>query len=120
MDYSEEECQNMFTKGQKEIMRTTLETVRLPLVLLNTNTNNLEENTNNIKIFPNPTTRFINIESNQKIEKIEIYTTKGKRIFEQKNNSQQTTIDFNQKEKGLYFLKITNKNQTKIFKQIIN
>ena len=120
MDYSEEECQNMFTKGQKDIMRTTLETVRLPLVLLNTNTNNLEENTNNIKIFPNPTTRFINIESNQKIEKIEIYTTKGKRVFEQKNNSQKTTIDFNQKEKGLYFLKITNKNQTKTFKQIIN
>ena len=46
--------------------------------------------------------------------------TKGKKILEQKNNSQKTTIDFNQKEKGLYFLKITNKNQTKTFKQIIN
>ena len=90
------------------------------MVLLNTNTNNLEENTNNIKIFPNPTTRFINIESNQKIEKTEIYTAKGKKVFEQKNNSQKIKIDFNQKEKGIYFLKIINKNQIKTFKQIIN
>ena len=62
---------------------------------------------NDIKIYPNPTSNFVFIESNnQNIESIEVIDFTGKTILSTTNNK----IDFIDYKKGIYFIKvITNK-----------
>ncbi|MDG1397445.1 MAG: family 16 glycosylhydrolase [Polaribacter sp.] len=55
-------------------------------------------------IYPNPSSGIINIKTDQKINKIEIYSTLGKRVFV-KNNSN-SSVNLENLKAGIYFLKI--------------
>lgn len=59
---------------------------------------------NNIVIYPNPTTDFLNIDTRENITKITISDITGKSVFETNNNA--STIDLRHLKKGMYLLKI--------------
>ncbi|NOY47367.1 MAG: T9SS type A sorting domain-containing protein, partial [Chlorobi bacterium] len=66
----------------------------------------------NISIYPNPTTEYINIETTKTIDKIELYDLLGKRILQ---TTQTNIINVNLLPNGVYLLKIfaDGKNTTK-------
>lgn len=64
------------------------------------------ENTeiNNLKLYPNPVNNTLNISSNKKIKKIEIYDALGRVIYTENNPS--SAINVEQLEAGLYSIAI--------------
>lgn len=74
---------------------------------------NSNTETNDIRIYPNPTSNFVNIETNnQNIENIEIIDITGKIIIYTKN----IKIDFTDYKKGIYFIKVRTDKQMYISK----
>jgi hypothetical protein len=116
MDYSDEHCQNMFTQEQAAIMLVNLITLRpdlaekAPLYGVGFNQNNFE---NNISIYPNPATDYINIDfksiRNNQV-KIEMVDNAGKSVLSKilVVNNDIHTIDISQLTSGFYYLQITN------------
>ena len=83
-----------------------LGSLRFHITLANDDNNSESINdlytTDNIKIFPNPTNRFITIEG-EGIENIEIFNITGSRII----STNQNTIDLQQLCNGVYVVKVT-------------
>jgi predicted acyl esterase len=77
-------------------------TSHLVLPVDNTNTSINEYEINNIKIYPNPTTNFITISSEDIIENIILYSINGEKLVEVKSN----TISLKKYPKGSYFLEV--------------
>ncbi len=74
-----------------------------------------------INIYPNPSSNLINIESDQKIKKIEVLSLNGQSIKLSKSELQIKKIDISEITSGFYFLKLTNElGQTSIKKIIKN
>lgn len=74
---------------------------------------------NNIKIYPNPTTSQISIESDQNIAHIELYTTTGKYLQTLQTKTSNEVLNLDDVSAGLYFLKITlDTGNTETFKVI--
>ena len=65
---------------------------------------------NKIAIFPNPANDFINIQSNSEITKTEIQDLNGRMITKENQNSENIVLNINLLSKGIYLLKIENKN----------
>ena len=63
-------------------------------------TNNIK---NTISIYPNPSKGVFKIQSNEKINLVEVYNTLGELIHYSQNNSE---IDLSNQVKGVYFLKV--------------
>jgi hypothetical protein len=72
----------------------------------------------NAKIFPNPFSNFIHLESSQNIEEITIVNQVGQIIWEQTLNQKQGTINLDSLEPGLYFLTFKN-NLGSVTKRVI-
>lgn len=60
-----------------------------------------------IKLFPNPVKDQLNIQSSEKIQKLEVYSTDGKLLSTILNTDK---IDFSKNPKGLYLIKIYTKS----------
>jgi hypothetical protein len=60
-----------------------------------------------LKVFPNPASETIFINSSISIEKLELYDILGKRVFETKETSE---VKVNNLQKGLYLLKLYSEN----------
>ncbi|MEM5565313.1 aryl-sulfate sulfotransferase [Psychroserpens sp. AS72] len=69
----------------------------------------------NLNIYPNPASNYININSREAIDKIELYSILGQKVIEVKHNS---TIDISAFKTGIYFVKIYAGDRT-ISKKII-
>lgn len=67
--------------------------------------NNYSTADNSIRIFPNPVTNILYVESPANITTIEVYDLTGKLIFTKALNKNQ--IDISPLAKGLYFIKLT-------------
>lgn len=79
-------------------------------------TNPIFEFDNSVKIYPNPTSDFIHIDSDFSIESIELYDIQG-RILETLLESENTSkLDITDKPKGIYFLKIKTEKGSKVEK----
>ncbi len=73
----------------------------------------------NIKIYPNPTSNFITIESTNNITSVIIYNIQGHQLKNLNNiNKQQIGININDLSKGLYIIE-THLKENKIFTQKI-
>nr|WP_321237262.1 aryl-sulfate sulfotransferase [uncultured Psychroserpens sp.] len=68
-----------------------------------------------IKIYPNPTSDFINIVSTHTIDKIVLYSILGKKVYEINGTN---TIDISAFNSGIYFIQIQSENKS-ISKKII-
>jgi hypothetical protein len=74
-----------------------------------------------IEIFPNPTDGMINIrKSNEELVNMEIYSGLGRLIRMEKLFKKVTQFDLSDLQKGLYFIRLYNPNQTKESKIIVN
>ncbi len=73
---------------------------------------------NDLKVYPNPTTNLLMINSNSTIEKIEISSLEGKKIVSQKVNTNQHEVSLKELSKGVYFVKISANGSEKVVKII--
>jgi len=72
--------------------------------------NNIKKE-NAISIFPNPNDGVFKFSHLEKNSNIEIFDISGKLIYSNQTQESSVIIDIRDKSKGLYFYKITNKNQ---------
>ncbi len=72
----------------------------------------ISENTEaNIKIYPNPTNEYLNIElSDNKKSQISVYNILGKLVYSEKLNGVKNTIDISKLSSATYVLKISQEN----------
>jgi len=85
------------------------------VIINTTGVNNI--NTSKFTIFPNPTTNYVNIDVNS-AGNLKLLNTSGKVLLNTDIN-EKITIDLSKFEKGIYFVKYTNNNNTNIQKLII-
>jgi len=73
----------------------------------------------NIKLYPNPASSFLNIESeNELIKRITFYSIDGREVMSLKKNQKACSLNISDLEKGFYFIKIELENSN-ILKKII-
>lgn len=71
----------------------------------------------NITVYPNPASQFVKIESNTKINKVEVYNLLGKTVLSSINFK--GNLDISSLSKGMYMLKFTSGNSVGSKKLII-
>jgi hypothetical protein len=74
--------------------------------------NNEENKTNNITIYPNPTSGIVSISSSEAIANIDVNDVTGKMVYSQQNNNKQTntSLDHSSLSNGIYFINAQNEN----------
>lgn len=82
---------------------------------LNVDTFQIKNNVSDFEIYPNPTHQLLNISTEEKIDKIEIYTILGTKVLE----SHQLKINVSNLSKGVYIIKIATKNNQLLTKRFI-
>jgi hypothetical protein len=109
MDYSSEDCMNMFTQGQANWIITTLQGPRSEL--LNANYVHTNFNNFNFNIFPNPTKNNLIIQNTSNIQSadVKIEDVTGKNILNTKLMFQngKASLNFSDINSGIYILKIS-------------
>lgn len=71
---------------------------------------------NSVVVSPNPTNSIVNIHSNFAIKSIELYDVQGRLLETSLESATTTTLDISNRENGIYFLKITTENGSKVEK----
>lgn len=107
----------LYSNTRSDSMRIASQTRLFNNVIVNIQDNQCQEN---IRIFPNPVTEKINIESpTQSIIKAVLYNINGNIVLELPNIvTTKISIDCNNLNNGVYFLKIKTKTKTTISKII--
>ena len=67
---------------------------------------------NDLSIFPNPTSSFLSIQSNNLISPISIYDITGKLVLQNRGNSNEIILDISNLNSGLYFIKSSSQNSS--------
>ncbi len=113
MDYSAESCMNSFTQGQIDIVRGVLEGPRADLPLeSSTSTQNFAINKNDLSIFPNPSTGFIQIDLLNEEGMDYQVTVKNllgqtvKEIAQSNARAANYTADLNHLSNGMYLIEV--------------
>jgi hypothetical protein len=75
---------------------------------------------NSFLVYPSPSDGKINIQHEEKIQEIQIFDLTGKRIFQQKFNSNAINLELNNIPNGIYIVFIKTETQTLKQKIIIN
>ncbi|MCF6184520.1 MAG: T9SS type A sorting domain-containing protein [Bacteroidales bacterium] len=83
---------------------------------------NIENVGNNIsvKVYPNPATDVITLNSEFLINKIVIYNLIGKEVFSKTINSKNTDVNISAYLKGIYFIKVAGENIEQVKKLTVN
>lgn len=83
--------------------------------------NEFDSQKNNFKIYPNPASDFVEINSTiESIFSLEIYNNLGQIVLTENFNTQQKQIDLSNLSKGIYIFKIKNKDLQEVHKIIVN
>jgi hypothetical protein len=105
MDYSDENCMNMFTNQQANAMRFVVENFRQDLLL---STPTLNSTNLQLGIFPNPSARYVHLkfptENLEKVVKIQILDIDGRVVKTLSAGNQD--IDIMDLHSGIYMLKV--------------
>lgn len=122
MDYTNDNCRNMFTADQSARMNICLAGARASLlssgVCTPTSVNEISFS-NDVNVFPNPTSGQFTVGSSQfAINKIEVYNSLGQIVLKQNTNSKQETVNLNA-AKGVYSVKIYSGDNSVVKKMII-
>lgn len=129
MDYTDDECMNIFTLDQKERMLTVLENSPRRKELLESTAcqipSELVAEGAEIEVFPNPTTELLNIRiTAEAIENIDDYTLHlfdigGKLwVTDLARTNTTTSLSINDLPTGIYLLKVVNDAFSKTYKII--
>lgn len=65
---------------------------------------NISFEDNSITLYPNPANSEINIQSDNKINSIEIFNSLGQKVYQEKTKSKERKIDINSLAKGVYII----------------
>ena len=102
---------------------TKLASDHFPIIMdfsINLNLSVLDENLSEIKIYPNPTNKILNIEiENSTFNKIELFDVYGKFIQKFEVNDTTKTINIEHLNSGVYFIQISNNEGNKVTKKLI-
>ena len=135
MDFTNDDCMNMFTQGQKNEMRGQFAVGNARNSFLNTfvcdsslaqngplPTDSTSGNDITISVYPNPFISQITVSSNNEVDltgkTIKLYDVTGKLFVVQTLKSQKTSINVGNLPPGMYFLKMDGGNTSKVFKLI--
>jgi len=91
--------------------------IQLNCATLSNETINKEQN---LMIYPNPTKRFLNINSKSIIQSIEIVDLNGRTVLKSQENSNEVTLNTENFATGMYLLKVTTEKGNSIQKIIKN
>ncbi len=105
---------NSFT--QELILAKSNGAKKISFSFLNNMELSFEKNT--IKIFPNPTSDFAEIDSAHNIISLELYDMQGKLIKTQKGNGKKEKINLAHYHSGVYIVKIVTQKEVKTIKVI--
>jgi hypothetical protein len=116
MDYSAETCQNSFTKGQVDLMRSVIQNQRVLL-----SSKKLAISTNfSVTVYPNPSSNSINVNTPNVLSAYKIFSVDG-RLIKSEINFNSKTIDLIDLTKGVYLLELSDKsgylNTSRIIKE---
>lgn len=75
---------------------------------------------NSVKIYPNPTSNFIQIEANNNIRSIQLFDVQGRILIAKISDNLYASIDISTHQKGVYFLKVKTDNGIKTQKIVKN
>lgn len=79
---------------------------------------NIHEDKSNIKIYPNPTANYLNIETKDNIDEINLYNNNGQLIKIHLNPTK--SINLSKYPKGIYYIRIKTNTTTETKKVIKN
>jgi hypothetical protein len=68
---------------------------------------------NNVSVYPNPSSDYVNVESSEEIDVVRIYDMRGVLVVAEKVQGQETQIDVSDLSVGLYVVAIHFKNEMK-------
>jgi len=129
MDYSEETCQNIFTQGQVDIMRSMVLTARSGLLeaqcVDSVSAGILKlKNTLMVNVYPNPSNGIINIDFWVATDDVKVVVTDvlGNSVAENVFEESQTRFSCNLSglNKGIYFVRVQHGQKTAIKRIIIS
>jgi hypothetical protein len=103
MSYSRKQCRNKLTGEQAAIMSLSIETYYSSYLCATTST--VDQNNLSVRIYPNPTTGFVNIENPEKKDiSVSIYNLQGELISAK---YYQQILDLSFANPGIYIVKIS-------------
>lgn len=109
MDYSAEDCQNTFTKGQVELMRAVIENNRWDLVNDNNALSAKAVEMIATSLYPNPANNTITLVSEKSLNAhLTVFDGNGKEVLTSKINGMKAVLDISSLENGIYHLQIEN------------
>ena len=74
--------------------------------------NNLEISDDNLKVYPNPSINYLNVDSKHLLDgKIEVITLNGQIIIKQNSSSNHALVDISSLPSGIYIIKVSSANQ---------
>ena len=118
-DYLENEIKIRFkliSDGSQRRDGFYFDDVKVNIISSNLNLTNVE--LDKIKIYPNPTTDRLFINTNLNDYKINIYNTLGEKIYQSINHSENSSLDLSSFPLGFYIIELNSSNKTTTFKLI--
>lgn len=88
------------------------------LIKQNSATENIEQKTN-LEIFPNPANNNVTVSCNKKANQLQILSTAGKVMLQEKIHGRTHTFPTQNLDDGLYLLKVQHQDGTEIIKRLI-
>ena len=74
----------------------------------------------NLKVYPNPTTNLVNVQYHEEISKVYIYNTLGQLVSKSEPKDVKTTVNLQNYKAGIYFVKVYANNKSSTVKFIKN
>ncbi|MCB9191940.1 MAG: T9SS type A sorting domain-containing protein [Flavobacteriales bacterium] len=111
MDYAEEQCMNLFTQDQVDIMRSMLETARTDLADGSVEPSGIDDliDTNQIGLFPNPNAGLFQIQvpADLNLQAISVFDSKGMLVHQQSLVGSRDQVELAlQVKPGAYFAQL--------------
>lgn len=121
MDYSNDNCQFMFTNDQKARMITALQNCpfRVSLVSQSCEIKKITMS-DSITVFPNPTDGKVEIAATSPIRDVKVYNLLGEIVAYKNETDRDLTIDLTGFTNGIYFVKVESGSYKKVQKIILN
>jgi len=69
--------------------------------------NEISSSNPQVNVYPNPATNYVSINSEINIINVEIYNIVGQKVFNQNDPGNNFTINTNEFESGIFFVRIT-------------
>ncbi len=119
MDYSNDKCQSLFTKGQATHMRVVLENQRSKLInYQGTNVFAHTSRDEELSVFPQPAQNEVNIQYSKAIDHVQLYNMMGQLAFSKTGNNIKQ-IDVSNLPSGNYIIKLQASGEKSISKHIL-